>query len=183
MFAVGDANARRTGGHEAMREAPPLAYTGGFGEQSCASCHFDGAVNDSAGSITLEGLPPTFSPGVTYALTLTVKHPALKLAGFELAARFATGADSAKQAGSFRTTGGRDSVSVEASSNVQYVHHLRAGTTPVAPGTGRWTFSWTAPASRGQVAFHIAANAASDDDSPLGDYILTRAITVRAAEK
>jgi hypothetical protein len=47
---------------------------------------------------------------------------------------------------------------------------------------GRWTFRWTAPADAPgrAVVFHVAANAANDDDSPLGDFIYARALRVLA---
>ncbi|HEX9611604.1 MAG TPA: choice-of-anchor V domain-containing protein, partial [Gemmatimonadales bacterium] len=57
--------------------------------------------------------------------------------------------------------------------------HTLAGTSVAAGGTGRWTFRWTAP-DAGAVAFHVAANAANDDDSPLGDFIYTHMMRVLA---
>jgi hypothetical protein len=33
------------------------------------------------------------------------------------------------------------------------------------------------------VVFHVAANAANDNDSPMGDYIYARSFTARPGEK
>ena len=104
-FAIGAAaHASPAGsrGHPAMRDIPPLAHTGGFGEPTCVACHMDGDLNDAAGSLTIEGVPARYEPGRRYRLTITVRHPDLRLAGFELASRYASGPDSAKRAESWK---------------------------------------------------------------------------------
>jgi hypothetical protein len=168
----------------AMRDQPPLAHTGGFGEPTCLACHMDGELNEAGGSLAIDGAPARYEPGGSYRLTITVKHPSLKLAGFELAARFASGADSAKQAGTLSVDDDRAGVTADDSTHVQYAHHLRSGTTPLSPGVGRWTVIWAAPrAGSGPVVIHVASNAANDNDSPMGDYIYARSVTVSSAEK
>jgi hypothetical protein len=185
-FAIGiaDASPVHARAHATMRDQPPLAHTGGFGEPTCIACHFDGEINDPAGSLTLEGIPPRYEPGRRYRITVTVRHPELKLAGFELASRFATGPDSGKQAGTLSVTDDRAGTSRDSTTHIQYAHHLRSGTTPFASATGRWTVEWTAPtAGSAPVTFHVAANAANDNDSPLGDYIFSRSVSVPIGEK
>lgn len=170
--------------HPPMRDTPPLAHTGGFGEPTCIACHFDFELNDPAGSIAIEGAPERYVPGARYRLTVTVRHPALVLAGFELAARFAAGPDSGRQAGTLSATDDRAAISLEESKRVQYAHHLRSGTTPLSPGVGRWTVEWAAPtAGSGPVAIHLVGNAADDNDSPLGDYIFARTVNIPGSEK
>ena len=170
--------------HFVMRDQPPLAHTGGFGEPTCIACHFDGTLNDSAGSLTIEGIPARYQPGKRYRLTITVRHPELKLAGFELASRFATGPDSGRQAGALNTIDERAKVSTDDGTHVQYAHHMRSGTTPLPSGVGRWTVEWVAPtAGSAPVVIHVAANAANDNDSPLGDYIFARSVSVPIGEK
>jgi hypothetical protein len=58
---------------------------------------------------------------------------------------------------------------------VQYIHHVYGGSRRVAPDTARWQLHWTAPQT-GAVLFHLAANAADDDESPLGDFIYTASL-------
>ena len=186
VFAIGtaDASLTRPGVHGEMRDQPPLAHTGGFGEPTCLACHFDGELNDSAGSLLIEGVPARYEGGRRYRLTITVRHPELKLAGFELSSRFATGADSGKQAGTLAATDDRAGVTAEDATRIQYAHHLRSGTTPLSAGIGRWTVEWVAPtAGSGAVVIHVAGNAANDNDSPLGDYIFARSVTVPTREK
>ena len=172
------------GAHPPMRDTPPLAHTGGFGEPTCVACHFDFDLNDPSGSVAVEGAPARYAPGTRYRLTIVVRQTTLKLAGFELAARFAAGPDSGKQAGTLTVVDDRAGISTDTSTRVQYAHHLRSGTTPLTPGVGRWTVEWTAPrAGSAPVAIHVAGNAADDNDSPLGDYIFARAISIPTAEK
>ena len=183
-FGAADAAPAALRAHPPMRDMPPLAHTGGFGEPTCIACHFDFELNDPAGSIAIDGAPARYAPGTRYRLTITVRHSALKLAGFELSARFAAGPDSGKQAGTLSVTDDRAGVSTEDATRIQYAHHLRSGTTPLSPGLGRWTVEWTAPtAGSGPVAIHVAGNAADDNDSPLGDYILAKSISIASNEK
>ena len=170
--------------HAAMREGPPLAHTGGFGEPTCIACHFDGELNEPSGSLTIDGVPARYAARARYRLTITVRHPELQLAGFELSARFATGADSGKQAGTLTIDDDRAAISTDSATRVQYAHHLRSGTTPLSPGVGRWTVSWAAPsAGSAPVIIHVAANAGNDNDSPLGDYIFARSVSIPTGEK
>ncbi len=186
-FAIGtaDASLTRPRVHTmGMRDQPPLAHTGGFGEPTCIACHFDGALNDSAGSLVIDGVPARYEAGRRYLLTITVRHPELKLAGFELASRYATGPDSGKGAGTLVATDDRAVSTVDDATNIQYAHHLRSGTTPLPGGVGRWIIEWVAPtAGSGPVVIHVAGNAANGDDSPLGDWIFARSATVQTGEK
>jgi hypothetical protein len=134
--------------------------------------------------VEIEGLPARYQPAVRYRIMVTVRHPELAAAGFQLAARYERGPDTGKQAGSFTPTDDRAAVTKVDSTGISYVHHVRAGTVPTAPGMGRWVIVWTAPlAGSGPVAFHVAANAANDNDSELGDYIFTRSVSVGMGEK
>src|SRR5436309_2108435 len=75
----------------AFKEGPYPNVTGGFGEQSCHLCHLDNPVNAPGGTLTLEGVPAAFTPGQTYALTVTIAREGMRRGGFEIAARFAAG--------------------------------------------------------------------------------------------
>jgi hypothetical protein len=163
----------------AMREAPPAAHTGGFGEPTCHACHFQATPNSGPGSLTLSGLPAEWRPGHVYDITLTLHDPDLAVAGFQLAARLLDGT----QAGSLEVPEGEvGRVRVTMWQAVQYAGQTYDGAVPVAPGTARWNLRWAAPAvAAGSVTFHAAANAANDDDSPLGDLVYTSATTIPIA--
>ena len=168
----------------AARNAPPPGHTGGFGEPSCHKCHWEGDLNEPAGTLAIEGLPARYQPAVRYRITVTLRHPELATAGFELSARYERGPDVGKQAGSFTPTDERSAVTKVDSTGVSYLHHVRAGTIPVEPRTGRWVVVWTAPlAGSGPVVFHLAANATNDNDSELGDYVYTKSVSVGMGEK
>jgi hypothetical protein len=163
-----------------FRDAPPPAYTGGFGEPTCRACHADAPLNEASGTLAIDGIPDRYQPGRTYELEVTLRRDGMRRAGFELAARLADGDGAGRQAGVVAPTDDRTVVALDSATRVAYLTHTLAGTTVAAGGTGRWTFRWTAPGA-GAVAIHVAANAANDDDSPLGDFIYTRAMRVLAA--
>ncbi len=153
----------------AYPDAPPPATTGGFGEPTCVSCHF-GTTPDTLGSLALHGLPPAFAPGRSYELTVELARADMAAAGFELSARFASGPARGRQAGGFRVLG--NDVTVTPQGGVDYVHQTLAGTAPPTPGLARWRIEWSAPdEGSSPVRFHVAANAANGDESPLGDRV------------
>ena len=164
-------------GTRATRDRPPTAVTGGFGEPTCQMCHFEAELDAGAGDLTLDGVPEAYDAGETYAITLTLVHPGVAAAGFEIAARFER---SAAQAGTFAPEPDqKDRIDVTTYGDVQYAHHVRSGTFPVSSDTARWRLLWTAPPDGGGIVFHAVGNAANDDDSPLGDYIYAASATSR----
>src|SRR5262245_49504169 len=158
----------------AYREGPLPAMTGGFGEKTCATCHFDNPVNDPAGSLGVEGVPAAYAPGREYPITIVVRHSEAKRAGFELAVRFADGAGKGHQAGTLRAPDARTQIVSVPGDSIRYIQHTKLGSDLVGPHEGRWTIYWTAPSpAGGRVVFHVAGNAANDDASALGDFIYT----------
>lgn len=149
--------------------------TGGFGEMTCHQCHSTNPLNDPSGRLTLAGVPPSYTSGQRYLITVTVAHPQLVRAGFQVAARFETG----DNAGTFRPVDDRTEAVPDDAGLITYLQHTATGTEVPAPGTGQWTFEWTAPAGGSPVAFHAAANAANGDGLPRGDFIYTVTATSR----
>jgi hypothetical protein len=172
-------------GRRVLRTNPPVAHTGGFGEPTCLKCHQQYPVNDTSGSLTVEGIPQRYRPGERYRILLSVLHPELVVAGFELSARYDEGARSGKQAGRFATIDSLVVIAPDSTSDVMYVHHSTAGVIASAPKRGKATFSfdWIAPEgdSISAVVFHVVANAGNDDFSELGDYIFARSLRVVGA--
>jgi hypothetical protein len=171
--------AAAVGYFSAYPDGPPPGTTGGFGEPTCVSCHF-ASTPDTLGSLALHGLPPALEPGRTYELIVELAREDMAAAGFELSARFACGPARGRQAGAFRKPG--DDVAVTREAGVDYVHQTLAGSAPSTPGRARWRIEWTAPVGRSvAVRFHVAANAANGDESPLGDRVYALEKTVGAA--
>lgn len=150
------------------------AFTGGFGEETCRSCHFDYDLNPEGGSLTAEGISDTFKPGERYQVSVTVESERLEVGGFQMTARFEDGA----QAGSFEWEGDRLMFTPSVPEELEYIQHSRSGVEPAGKREVSWTFTWIAPKEApGPVIFNIAANAGNDDDSSFGDWIYAKEIT------
>jgi hypothetical protein len=162
-----------TGVDAAFKEGPYPNVTGGFGEQSCHLCHLDNDVNAPGGTLTLDGVPPAFVSGQTYQLTVTIAREGMRRGGFEIAARFASGRQRGKQAGTWKITDARAQLIPGAVDKaLTFVQHNLAGSRAAIAGANTWTIEWTAPSNApAPVQFNVAANASNNDDSPLGDYI------------
>jgi hypothetical protein len=153
----------------AYPDRPPPAHTGGFGEPTCAQCHFGAAVNAPGGRLAVDGVPQAYRSGERYRLTVRVEKPELGAGGFQLAARFADGA----QAGTLRPVDGRAQV-IAGRGGVQYAGHTEEGAASAGDARIAWEVEWTAPeAAAGPVSFHASANAANGDESALGDFVYT----------
>lgn len=166
----------------AYPDGPPPAHTGGFGEPTCRHCHSDGEVLGAAdGSAGIAGLPAAFEPGMSYDIAVVVRRPGLRRAGFELAVRYASGENEARQAGALAAVDpARVALDRDTTRGVTYAHHTRAGTRAPSEGELRWELRWTAPASPGRVVFHAAVVASNDDNSNFGDEVYARAQVVAA---
>ena len=165
----------------AFKEGPYPNVTGGFGEQTCHLCHLDNPLNAPGGSVALDGVPPAFTSGGTYPITVTISRQGLRRGGFEIAARFAAGKQKGRQAGSWRLVDARAQLIPGAVDKaLVFVQHNQTGSRTPAPGSNTWTMEWTAPAGpAGVVQFNVAANASNNDDSPLGDYIYVKTVRSR----
>ena len=165
-------------------DQPLPQHTGGFGEETCHTCHFAEPLNAPGGTLTLEGVPPAYTPDTTYRLTVRLEKPGMRRGGFQLAGRFADGAAAGQQAGTLRPVDAeRAAVTPAGSTAVQYAHHTLDGTALAHPDAAAWTLEWTPPdTARGPVVFHAAANAANDDASAFGDFVYTQQTQSRPAQ-
>lgn len=158
---------------------PPLGRTGAPSELTCnaGGCHNSFATNSGPGTLTMTGLPASYTAGQEYTLTVTVTQSSRGAFGFEATALDASN----NRAGTIATTtadASRTQVQTNSSNGRQYVLHQFNGIAPVS-GEGKWTFRWTAPATTaGRVTFYVAANAADGTGGANADYIYTRTFTV-----
>lgn len=149
------------------------AMTGGFGEATCRSCHFDAPLNDTQGNMGLLGIPDTAVSGSRYTLTVTVSHPELRRAGFQITVRDSVG----RQAGLFKSLDERTLTQAAGDNDVAYMNHSEAGSEPTGKGMARWEFEWV-PAKSGTVFLHWVANAGNGDESALGDFVYSDSTAV-----
>ena len=165
----------------AYLDGPPAAHAGGFGDDTCHTCHFENDLDDPGGSLELDGLPEKFDPAATYRITVSLERSGMGRAGFQLAARVSEGNDAGEPAGTLQGLAGDGRVQVVSGANgVTYAQHTEPGTTLTGPGATSWTIEWRPPAANTtSVTFHAAANAANDDASEFGDFIYTASATTR----
>ncbi|MGD2135108.1 MAG: hypothetical protein PVF27_03065 [Gemmatimonadales bacterium] len=157
----------------AYADGPPVAHTGGFGEPTCARCHFDRQLNAPGGTLAIEGLPERYEPGRDYNLTVTLARRGLERGGMQLAVRVMDGPSRATQAGAVRPLDERSQV-LPGPDGVAYLSHTLEGSLAAVPDTLMWRMVWTAPIDGdADVALHVAANASNDDASEFGDWIYT----------
>jgi hypothetical protein len=155
-------------------EGAPPGFSGGFNEQSCHACHFHEDLDSGPGRVAIAGVPERFAVGVRYPVTITLTRPGIKLAGFQLTARFKEGG---AQAGTLTPGPGDEArVRIEEQNGVQYANHRRQGAEVTAPDTARWSLVWTAPETSAPVVFHASANAANADETAEGDYVHTAVV-------
>ena len=135
----------------AYPENPPVAHTGGFGEPTCHTCHFDGDLNDGLADLSFLGLESTYLPGQSYAFGITLKRKDMHQAGFQLSIRDTLG----HQAGTFVVVDAR--IAIDTSNDIQYVRHSPEGTELVhEDSSSMGTFTWVAPDSVEAVYLHLS---------------------------
>ncbi|MDX1591744.1 MAG: hypothetical protein R3283_07270, partial [Balneolaceae bacterium] len=128
---------KEAGPVEARSESPALSnpdhldgpFTGGFGEATCHSCHFDYDLNMEGGSLTVTGFPERYQPGREYPISVRIESERLEIGGFQLTIRHL---NSGNQAGSFTWNGDRIRFTPESSvgDSIQYLQHSGEGTSP-----------------------------------------------------
>jgi hypothetical protein len=164
-----------------FRDGPPARVTGGFGEDSCEACHFGNSLNDSAGKLTLSGLPEQFERGATYALELTLTRPGIKAGGFQVAIR---NADNQSQAGRIVVPSDEEArVAILEERGVQFAQHRLAEAPAEGGDSLRWKLSWTSPDAGGPVTVHVAAVAGDGDESQAGDYAYAVEVATAASNE
>ena len=157
-------------------EGPPPGHTGGFGEPTCATCHFGAPLNEPGTTLEVAGLEGGYRPGQRHPVTVRFESFDMLAAGFQGAFRFEDGDRRGAGAGGIRPLDDRVTV-VRGEGDTEYVQHTRAGSAPT-DGAIEWTFEWQAPDAEAPVVLHIAANSGGGDDSPLDDLVYALSVTI-----
>lgn len=161
-------------------EGPLPGYTGGFGEPTCAICHFGAPLNEPGATLEVAGLEGGYRPGERHSVTVRFESFDMLAAGFQGAFRFEDGDLRGTGAGEIRPVDDRVTVVPGEGGDTEYVQHTRAGSAPT-DGAIDWTFDWRAPEWEAPVVLHVAANSGGDDDSPLDDLVHTLSVTLTPA--
>lgn len=165
----------------AFPQGPDPGHTGGSGQQDCSSCHYAGPDKSADSGIELHGLAATIVPGDTYTIELVVRDPEQQVGGFQLAIRYTDGSDQGTSAGQLSTGEGQQTVSAE---NIEYLSHdtPQVANTDNGEAETRWRFEWTAPQTERAMELAVAAVAANDDNSSLGDNVYTLRQGIKAEQ-
>lgn len=159
----------------AYDDGAPPGHTGGFGEPDCTACHSDNERNDAEGILSVTGLPERYAPGESYRLSIVLEHPELEAGGFQLAVRTSDGS----AAGRLEPVDAR--TRALADGGREYLQHTPEGRRDTDGGRISWQLAWQAPGAAVPVVLNLAANAANDDLSELGDFIYTLELTLEPA--
>ncbi len=161
----------------AFENGPPPGHTGALGEPDCTVCHFDNDANVQGGAVKLKGVPATYSAGQQYAISVALEHSVLSTGGFQLAIRDIAG-DTAGRLDANQD--GIKTISVDGTGN-SYIQHSKPGKKRDDDTDIQWTVVWTAPDGNRDVIIGVAAVAANDDASALGDYVYTATARVNSS--
>ncbi|MDX2029922.1 MAG: choice-of-anchor V domain-containing protein [Blastocatellia bacterium] len=165
----------------AYASGPEGAKTGAPGESNCTECHFGSSVNSGSGTLSINGVPATYSPNQEVSVTVTLGQAGRSRFGFQLTAID----DQGRRAGTLVVTDGARMLLGQATVNGnqrQYINHTFAGTSAGGASEISWTFTWRAPAqSVGRVTFYAAGNAANNNDGQTGDLIYTKNVSANPA--
>lgn len=159
---------------------PKNKRTGAPGEQICiaSKCHVGHDLNSGPGTLTITGIPDTYTPGDAYPITISLQQRGQHRWGFELTA---INADSAEAGTITKYDHGLLQVDQDKvwGKTRFYLKHTRKGTyRKEKNGPVEWHFTWQAPkTNEGLVKFYIAANAGNGNREPTGDYIYQTEIT------
>ncbi len=164
-------------------EGPFPGFTGGFDEPTCQQCHLGNDLNAPDGTLTLSGVPDAYQPGETYTIVVKLEKDGLQKGGFQLAARWSSGASAGADAGTLEPLGADLQLVKSADKKVTYIQHTPAGTKTTTPGSLTWRFRWIAPSAGVPVEFDLAANASNNDESPMEDNIYTTKATAKPAAR
>ena len=159
----------------AFENGPPPEHTGALGQPDCTVCHFDNDVNAHGGIVKLNGVPATYSAGQKYAISVTLEHNALSSGGFQLAIQDIAGDPVGKLDADQNDV---KTISVDSNGHIQHSkpREKRNGDTDI-----QWTVVWTAPDTNDELIVSVAAVAANDDASALGDYVYTATARVNSS--
>ena len=146
-----------------------------MGKPDCTICHLGNDANAEGGSVKLDGVPATYQDGQQYAISVTLEHNVLPIGGFQLAIQDIVGNPAGKLAAN---PGDEEIMSIGGNS---YIHHIKPRRRRDDDSGILWTVVWTVPDSDRELIISVAAVAANDDASALGDYVYTATARINSS--
>ncbi len=158
-------------GTYAFADGPPARVTGGFGEDSCFACHWDGAENEGPGELSVTGFPESIAAGESHRITVRLTQSEMEVAGFQMAVRLS---NDTTQAGALEVPEEEmERVRIIEERAILFAQHSLDGTELTSPGAAEWTVLWTPPPGEEASVLHISAVAGDGDRSQMGDHVYT----------
>ena len=143
-------------------------YTGADGI-TCNNCHGGNEVNSPGGSVVINDLPATYTPGTTYNFSVTINHSSANRRRWGFAMKAVA---NGKPSGTFSTINNNVYIIMPE----REIGHSAAPTTPFSASYTFNGLSWTAPlsptADEKNITFYVAGNAANGSGSS-SDFIYT----------
>jgi hypothetical protein len=157
-----------------MNKTGIAGYAGSPLENNCTECH-GGIANSGPGSIAISSPTLTdwkYTPGQTYAISVTVAQTGAKVFGFALESLTAAGENAGNMEVIDDTQTHIDSSNISGQMRKSMTHSFNGGRTN---DLHTFVFNWTAPVKDiGPVTFYAAGNAANGNNFPTGDSIYTK---------
>ena len=137
----------------------PVGYTGAQ-TKTCTSCHSGtNNLNASGGSVVINNLPATYTPGTKYNFTVTIKHASANRYSWGFAVKAVATSSTTTVAGTFSTTNPNTAIAS---------NELGHSNAPTTGASNTYTFSnlsWTAPTNpttaQQNITFYVVGNAAN----------------------
>lgn len=152
----------------------PVGNTGAE-NRTCINCHGGNSLNAAGGSVTIEGLPTTYTPGSTYDFSVKINHGSSNRTRWGFAVKAVTNT-TPTAVGTFTETNPNARVS-SGEIGQQFA--------PFSSSSNTYTFNnlkWTAPenpsANQSNITFYVVGNAANGDGDDSGDFIYTATQTI-----
>lgn len=165
----------------------PGGSTGAPLEGTCAvsGCHnSDVSVNSGPGiiSLTLLSGDTAYQPNAFYQIDLSLNHTGVDKFGFQAVVLKDQDSSSVGQISLVDAIRTQEYQVQDTSSIVfgrNYVTHTIDGNIAQPTGWGQWSFGWTAPpAGNGDITIYLAALAANNNGTKLGDTVYTTSLTL-----
>jgi hypothetical protein len=151
-----------------------MAPTSTGTSRNCTNCHGDYSLNTAGGSITLTGLPTTFTAGVAYPFSIKIAHSAAdrKVWGYAIKAVDTT---TNTVVGTWTSTNANSSIKGTAGGATYELSHANAAVTTVANNYTYTGLTWNAPSvAPSKVKFYVSAVAGDNNGNEAMDYVYTK---------
>lgn len=159
----------------AFSSGPLDGLTAAPGEGNCTQCHSTFGLNSGSGTLSISGIPQSYTPATSYVVTVSLSDPQASRWGFE----FTIIDGSGNSVGTLTPADGNTQTSTGGAFLRTYAKHTSAGS-QLGESTGvTWDVNWTSPAEgAGDATLYVAGNAANGNFANTDDFIYTNSFAM-----